>query len=134
VDGLRFQVTSVTITAPDPRALAGFYARLLGRPVTTEEEPRPGEPAAAGWAQIRPPKGSSEPTLNFEYETQWTSPTWPSEPGTQHATQHLDIFVEDLEAAVEHAVHAGASLAAVQPQESVRVLLDPAGHPFCLFI
>jgi len=133
VDGLRLQVTSVTITAPDPRALAGFYARLLGRPVTTEEGPRPGEPPAAGWAQIRPPKGSSEPTLNFEYETQWSPPKWPSEPGVQHATQHLDIFVADLEAATEHAVQAGASLAAVQPQQTVRVLIDPAGHPFCLF-
>jgi hypothetical protein len=75
VNGPRLQVTSVTITAPDPRALAHFYARLLGRPVTTEDGPRPGEPPADGWAQIRPPAGSSEPTLNFEYERQWTTPT-----------------------------------------------------------
>ena len=27
----------------------------------------------------------------------------------------------------------GASLAPVQPQTDVRVLLDPAGHPFCLW-
>lgn len=134
MDGLRLRVTSITITAPDPRALAGFYARLLGRPVTTEEEPRPGEPPAAGWAQIRAPEGSSEPTLNFEYETQWKPPTWPSEPGTQNATQHLDILVEDLDAATDHAVGAGASLAAVQPQQTVRVFFDPAGHPFCLFV
>jgi catechol 2,3-dioxygenase-like lactoylglutathione lyase family enzyme len=133
VDGPRLQVTAVTITAPDPRALAAFYARLLGRPVTTVEEPPPGEPAAAAWAQIRAPEGSSEPTLNFEYERQWTPPTWPSEPGTQHATQHLDIFVADLDAATEHAIQSGASLAPVQPQQTVRVLLDPAGHPFCLF-
>jgi len=52
----------------------------------------------------------------------------------QNATQHLDIFVEDLVKATEHAIQAGASLAAVQPQQRVRVLLDPAGHPFCLFI
>ncbi|GAA0910003.1 VOC family protein [Virgisporangium aurantiacum] len=134
MDGLRLRVTSITITAPDPRALAGFYARLLGRPVTTEEEPRPGEPPTAGWAQLRAPEGSSEPTLNFEYETRWKPPTWPSEPGTQNATQHLDILVEDLDAATDHAIAAGASLAAVQPQQTVRVLLDPAGHPFCLFL
>jgi catechol 2,3-dioxygenase-like lactoylglutathione lyase family enzyme len=130
---VRLQVTSITITAPDPRALAGFYARLLGRPVTTEDPPHPGEPPAAGWAQIRPPAGSSEPTLNFEYETQWTAPTWPSAPGAQNATQHLDIRVEDLDAATAHAVAAGATLAEVQPQETVRVFFDPAGHPFCLF-
>jgi len=101
--------------------------------VTTEASPRPGEPPAAGWAQIRSPDGSRGPTLNFEYEKQWTPPTWPSEPGEQHATQHLDIRVSDLDAAVERAVSAGASLAPVQPQERVRVLFDPAGHPFCLY-
>ena len=26
----------------------------------------------------------------------------------------------------------GATLATEQPQENVRVLLDPVGHPFCL--
>jgi hypothetical protein len=46
---------------------------------------------------------------------------------------HLDIAVEDLAAAVAWAVEAGATLAGYQPQENVRVLLDPAGHPFCLF-
>jgi len=133
VDGPGLRVTSVTITAPDPRGLAAFYARLLGRPVTTEEPPGPGEPAAAGWAQIRAPRGSGEPTLNFEYEARWTAPTWPSEPGRQHATQHLDIHVADLDAACAHAVEAGATLSPHQPQDDVRVLFDPAGHPFCLF-
>jgi hypothetical protein len=123
----------VTITAPDPLALAGFYARLLDRPVASEYGSRAGEPSTAGWAQLRSPQGSGEPTLNFEYERQWTSPVWPSEPGTQHATQHLDIRVSDLDAAVGHTVTAGASLAPVQPQEQVRVCFDPAGHPFCLF-
>jgi len=133
VNGPSLQVTSVTITAPDPRALAEFYSRLLGRPVTTAEGPRPGHPPEDGWAQIRPAEGTSEPTLNFEYEEQWTQPVWPAESGGQNATQHLDIYVSDLEAAVAHALHAGASLADFQPQEAVRVMFDPAGHPFCLF-
>ena len=46
---------------------------------------------------------------------------------------HLDIGVSDLAAAGSHAVAAGAVLAAFQPQDDVRVYLDPAGHPFCLF-
>lgn len=33
-----------------------------------------------------------------------------------------------------HAQACGASLAAYQPQPDVRVYLDPAGHPFCLFL
>jgi hypothetical protein len=46
---------------------------------------------------------------------------------------HLDIEVDDLPAAVEHALALGAAPAGFQPQDDVRVLLDPAGHPFCLF-
>ena len=131
---VHLHLSSVTITAPDPRSLAGFYARLLDRPVTAEEGPRPGEPPTGGWAQIRSTDGSRGPTLNFEHEKQSTPRTWPSEPGEQTATQHLDIRVSDLDAAVEHAISAGASLAPVQPQQRVRVRYDPAGHPFCLFI
>jgi beta-phosphoglucomutase-like phosphatase (HAD superfamily) len=46
---------------------------------------------------------------------------------------HLDIAVEDLDAGVAAAEAAGATLAVHQPQEDVRVMLDPDGHPFCLF-
>jgi hypothetical protein len=53
--------------------------------------------------------------------------------GEQQIMTHIDIAVEDLEAAVAWAVAAGATLAPHQPQQQVRVLLDPAGHPFCLF-
>lgn len=47
---------------------------------------------------------------------------------------HLDIAVDDVEAAVAWAQEAGAVLAEYQPQRDVRVMLDPAGHPFCLFL
>jgi hypothetical protein len=47
---------------------------------------------------------------------------------------HLDIMVDDLEAAGADAVAAGATLAEFQPQDDVRVYLDPAGHPLCLFL
>ena len=40
--------------------------------------------------------------------------------------------VEDLDAAVERAVSLGARLADPQPGETWRVLIDAAGHPFCL--
>jgi catechol 2,3-dioxygenase-like lactoylglutathione lyase family enzyme len=126
-------VTSVTIGAPAPRDLAAFYARLLGWPVTASEPPRPGMPPADGWAQIRPPAGQGGPTLNFEYEARFARPVWPAAVGGQNATQHLDIAVGDLDRAVRWAVAAGAAVAEVQPQGDVRVMLDPAGHPFCLF-
>ncbi|WP_343034551.1 VOC family protein [Amycolatopsis anabasis] len=128
------RVTSVSISAPDPRELAAFYSRLLGWPVTATEPPRDGCPPEDGWAQIRPPEGAAGPTLNFEYESGYLPPVWPSVAGEQQAQTHLDIAVDELEAAVAWARQAGATLAEFQPQDDVRVMLDPVGHPFCLFL
>ena len=61
-------------------------------------------------------------------------PVWPAGPGDQQMMMHLEIKVDDLEASVAHAVAQGATLAGFQPQEDVRVCLDPAGHPFCLYL
>jgi catechol 2,3-dioxygenase-like lactoylglutathione lyase family enzyme len=130
----RMDVTSVTIGAPDPRKLAAFYARMLDWPIAVEEPPRPGHPPEDGWAQLRPPDGKIGPNLSFEYEAQYTAPVWPSAAGKQHITVHLDIAVKNLDVAVAWAIEAGATLADYQPQENVRVMLDPAGHPFCLFL
>ncbi len=124
------RATSVTVMTPDPLLLADFYARLLGVEVSTREPAQPGAPEVAGFAQVRMP----HLTLNFEYEEQWARPVWPAENGRQSATQHLDIWVEDLVAAAAWAVRCGATLAETQPQDDVRVLFDPVGHPFCLFL
>jgi hypothetical protein len=129
----RLQVTSVTIGSQRPHDLAHFYARLLTLPVTADDPPVPDDPSRGGWAQIRPPVSGSGPTLNFEYEQHFKPTSWPSVADGHNATQHLDIAVDDLDAAVDWAVAQGATLAEVQPQEGVRVLLDPEGHPFCLF-
>jgi catechol 2,3-dioxygenase-like lactoylglutathione lyase family enzyme len=130
----RMDITSVTIGAPAPRELAAFYARMLDWPVAVEEPARPGFPPEDGWAQLHPSADEIGPTLTIEYEAQYTRPVWPSEPGKQHITIHLDIAVKNLEAAVAWATEAGATLADYQPQENVRVMLDPAGGPFCLFL
>jgi catechol 2,3-dioxygenase-like lactoylglutathione lyase family enzyme len=109
------------IEAPDPGALARFYSELLGWPVGHEEP---------GTAVLAVPGGSS--FLVFQQATGYQPPAWPPEPGRQRPMMHLDFQVGDLEAAVAEALALGASLATSQPQENVRVLLDPAGHPFCL--
>jgi len=113
--------TSVTVGAPDPVALARFYARLLGIEVSTEEP---------DWAQVR----CERMTLNFEREAEWQRPVWPAEPSRPVATQHLDLEVDDLDAAAAWAQECGAALAGHQLQDDVRVMTEPAGHPFCLFL
>lgn len=124
----QLNVGSVTITAEPDRAreLAAFYHRFLGWPIV-DEGPR------GGWAQLRPPEGQTGPTINIESDREHARPVWPSRPGEQTATMHLDIGVDDLEAAVAWATESGATLAEYQPQAEVRVMLDPHGHPFCLF-
>jgi len=129
------RVAAVTVGTSQPRELARFYANLLGWVVTASEPPEPGMPERAGWAQIKPTaEPHAEPTLNFEYERCFRRPVWPAGEGQQTATEHLDIEVNDLATAVEWAVSCGACLADFQPQEHVRVMIDPDGHPFCLFL
>ena len=117
-----FQLTATVLDAPDPRALAGFYSRLLGWPIGRDEP---------DWVTLRPPGGG--PGLSFQREPVHARPTWPAAAGEQQMQLHLDIEVGDLESAGAEAVAAGAVLAGFQPQEDVRVYLDPAGHPFCLW-
>jgi catechol 2,3-dioxygenase-like lactoylglutathione lyase family enzyme len=129
----RMRVSGVVLGAPRPRELAAFYERLLGWAVTGEAGPRPGGPPEDGWAQLRPPPGETGVSLAFEFEADYAPPVWPSTAGQPQIMTHIDIAVEDLEEAVGWAIEAGATLASYQPREHVRVLLDPAGHPFCLF-
>lgn len=128
------EATSVSISTPRPRALAGFYATLLGVEVATSEGPGEDEPPEAGWAQLRPTPGRLVMTINFEWDPDFVTPTWPSEAGRQQPQTHLDVWVDDLDAAQAHAETAGATLHRHQPQANVRVMLDPDGHPFCLFV
>jgi hypothetical protein len=119
------------LDSADPVGLAKFYERLLGWTIADLEGPRPGHPPEDGWAKIRSPAGDQK--IEFQYEEAYVPPVWPPVEGGQQMMIHLDIGVADLDAGVNWAIDAGARLADHQPQESVRVLLDPAGHPFCLF-
>ncbi|MFK5635074.1 MULTISPECIES: VOC family protein [unclassified Ornithinimicrobium] len=129
----RIEATSVSISTGRPRELARFYAALLGVAVGDEEGPREGEPEGAGWAQLQPTPGRLRMTLNLEWDPLYEPPVWPSEPGAQQPQAHLDLWVDDLDAAEAWAVACGARRHPHQPQPTVRVLLDPHGHPFCLF-
>lgn len=61
----------------------------------------------------------------------YEEPTWPA--GERPKQLHIDCAVDDLDAAEGEALRLGARPVADQPApERWRVLLDPAGHPFCL--
>lgn len=133
MDRPRIEATSVSISTDRPRALAAFYALLLGVEIAASEGPVAGQPASAGWAQLRPDERHLRMTINFEYDPRYAPPVWPSAHGAQQPQAHVDLWVEDLDAAEAWAVGCGARVHPHQPQQDVRVMLDPDGHPFCLF-
>jgi catechol 2,3-dioxygenase-like lactoylglutathione lyase family enzyme len=113
----------VVLDAPDALALARFYAELLGWELASQEPTD---------ATIRPPDGVAY--VGFQTSPEYVPPIWPPVHGAQQMMLHLDFEVEDLEAAIEHALELGAREAAYQPQDTVWVMLDPEGHPFCLYV
>jgi catechol 2,3-dioxygenase-like lactoylglutathione lyase family enzyme len=113
----------VVVAPPDPLALAEFYAALLGWPIHDRDDT---------WVTIAVPGTTSY--LGFHASPEYRPPTWPPAPGAQQQMLHLDLEVEDLAVAVAEAEAVGARQAAVQPQPDVRVMLDPVGHPFCLYV
>lgn len=122
-DTPRLTLTATVLDAPDAQELAGFYERLLGWAREDDE---------SEWVTLVPPAGGAG--LAFQTEPNYVRPIWPAGPSDPPMMVHLDIKVDDLDAASAHAVAAGATVAEFQPQDDVLVHLDPDGHPFCLFL
>ncbi|WP_375493079.1 VOC family protein [uncultured Jatrophihabitans sp.] len=118
----RHNFWGVVIDAPDVAVLARFYAQLRGWSIHRQD---------ADWAALDAGEGVGY--IAIQRNPDYVRPTWPSRPGAQQMMLHLDFEVTDLDAEVDRAVRLGATVADVQPQDDVRVLLDPAGHPFCLY-
>ncbi|MGH9272716.1 MAG: VOC family protein, partial [Ilumatobacteraceae bacterium] len=117
------RVSGPTLDAANPVALAEFYERLLGWQIVRREGPRPGHPSADGWAMLRSPTG--EMKIEMQWEPHYRRPVWPAAGGDQLMMVHLDIGVDSLEAGIGWACAQGATLADHQPQDDVRVMLDP---------
>jgi len=110
----------VVLDCPDPRALAAFYAGILGGTVEAEDE--------GGWVDLKVPGGQS---LAFQEAPGHVPPKWPASGDSQQF--HLDLTVEDLDAAEKGVLALGARpLDTDDRSRTWRVYADPAGHPFCL--
>jgi catechol 2,3-dioxygenase-like lactoylglutathione lyase family enzyme len=116
-------LAGIVLDSPSAQELSAFYRRLLGWEIESDEP---------DWVKLRSPVGG--PGLSFQTEENYRRPVWPAGLDDVQMQVHLDIRVQDLEEAGRHAVEAGAVQAEFQPQDDVRVFLDPAGHPFCLFV
>ena len=112
------RLSSVAINCPDPTSLARFYAEITGGAVVLSND---------AWATVDGPGGR----IDFQSVPDHVPPTWP-DPRTP-VQLHLDFVVDDLVAAGERVLAAGATRYDVQPNAGhCLVFADPAGHPFCL--
>ena len=122
------QWVGLCIDCGDAEEVAAFYRAVLGWEITASD--------GKGWMQLRDPKGGVG--INLQSEEWYEPPTWPEEPGAQQKMMHFEVEVDDLEAKVATAVSSGGTEAPFQPPDRdparIRIVLDPAGHPLCLFV
>ena len=109
---------AVSLDCDDPGRLGEFYAALTGGSVVFANDAFVAVQADSGW-------------ITAQRVTDYRRPTWPDDAVPKQV--HLEFAVSDLETAQAASVAIGAEVAAQQPSpDQWRVLLDPAGHPFCL--
>lgn len=118
----------LAIDCADVGPVAAFYERLLGFEVTALDP--------LSWAQLHDPAGGVH--LNVQAEAWYRPPTWLERDGELAKMMHMEVEVDDVDAAVALAVAAGGAVAPWQPPDRdpsrIRIVLDPAGHPLCLFL
>jgi predicted enzyme related to lactoylglutathione lyase len=117
---MRIKHQVVVFDAADLTAESSFWSGLLGGTVDSEER----------WHMVFV---DGEPRVGVQLAPDHVPPDWPHGNPQQI---HLDLWVDDIDAAHEKAMSCGARLlqAAAENDEpdSFPVYADPAGHPFCL--
>lgn len=109
---------AIALDCPDPQALAKFYADLMGVDVGFTSDTFAAFKAQGLW-------------VSMHRVEDYRPPRWPDPEAPQQV--HLDFAVDDLDGAESRAVSLGATKAQTQPEpDRWRVMIDPAGHPFCL--
>ncbi|MGJ6121548.1 VOC family protein [Mycolicibacterium sp. Y3] len=111
---------AVAVDCPDPAALGDFYREVLGLKVVLST------------ADVVALEGAGF-LLSFERVEDHRPPTWPG--GQVPKQVHLDLAVANLDVEETRILALGATKAEIQPNpEKWRVLIDPAGHPFCITV
>ncbi|MGH1550253.1 VOC family protein [Leifsonia poae] len=118
---MRIRREIVVFDTPDLERESSFWAALTGGEVRGDD---------ADWRTVYV---DGEPRYGFQLAPGHERPSWPDGPQQQ---LHVDLYVDDIREAHEHAIAVGATLlrAADDPGsvEGFQVYADPSGHPFCL--
>jgi catechol 2,3-dioxygenase-like lactoylglutathione lyase family enzyme len=109
---------AVALDAPDPARLARFYREALDLQIMFENDTFV---ALKGAGVI----------LTVQQVPGLPPVTWPD--GDVPKQIHLELAVDDLDASEKAFLDIGATKPETQPDpDRWRVLIDPAGHPFCV--
>jgi catechol 2,3-dioxygenase-like lactoylglutathione lyase family enzyme len=111
---------AVTLDCPDPHVLARFYREIVGGDLRSSND---------DFVVLSGTDGTVR--LDFQRVQNSEPLPWPDPAATRRL--HLDFIADDLDEAEAHLCSMGARRAEFQPGgDRFRVLIDPAGHPFCL--
>lgn len=113
-------IIGIAFDCPNANELADFYVKISG----WEKEISGNE-----FAALRTPQGI---LLVFQTVDNYIPPVWPWQDGKQQQMAHIDFKVDSFSEAEKLAMENGAKKAEVQYYDTSTVMLDPAGHPFCL--
>ncbi len=120
---LKLMGWNVVLDSGNADELSAFYERLLGWTRFKGEEfttlANTGQQGLPTW-------------ITFQQVDNYVPPVWPATVDQQQQMAHLDFHVADVEEAVAYALSCGATMSETQCDDGWRVMLDPAGHPFCL--
>jgi predicted enzyme related to lactoylglutathione lyase len=118
---MRIDRQVVVFDAADLSAESSFWAGVLDGTVDAEDD----------WHMVMV---DDEPRVGFQLAPNHVAPDWPD--GTPEQQIHLDLWVDEFEAAHERVMSLGAKVLKqaeeVDSPDNFQVYADPAGHPFRL--
>lgn len=113
-----FRLAAVSLDAVDPVPEAAFWRDLLGLQIIWQND---------DFIALR----GAAVLITVQRVADHRAAQWPT--GEVPKQLHLEVAVADLDDGEQAAVALGATVASAQPSpDRWRVLIDPAGHPFCL--
>lgn len=117
---MRIKHQIVVFDAADIATESAFWAGVLGGTVNTDDD----------WHLVLV---DGQPQVAVQLAPGHTPPQWPDGSPQQI---HLDLWVDDIDAAHEEVMDLGATLLKTAEDtaehDNFQVYADPAGHPFCL--